>query len=155
MRFMLRPLLISMFILALASPAAALSLRELVELSRAGVSDEVLIALIDVGRTIFPTDAETLIGLKKAGLSNRVIEAVVRASRPENLEAPSFETDAAPSNPIPQVVIVQPPPSPPQIVYVTVPVPTYVPVYVPTFVDHSARPTHRGHTRVIERTTFG
>ena len=47
--------------------ADALTVRDVLELTRAGLGDEVLLALIDVDRSVFPIDAATLKCLKDAG----------------------------------------------------------------------------------------
>ena len=66
-----------------ASRAEAVSVRDLVELTRAGLSDQVLLALIEVDRTVFTIDAPTLKMLKDAGVSEAVIIAMIRSGRQE------------------------------------------------------------------------
>ncbi|HET7221407.1 MAG TPA: hypothetical protein VFJ02_25300 [Vicinamibacterales bacterium] len=122
--------------------ADALTLREVIELSRAGLGDEVLLALIEIDQRIFPIDPDTLRALKEAGVSERVIVAIVKSGR-----TPSQVTD------VPPVVVDAAPPLPPepQVVYVerehpivrevAVPVAVYIPVPV--------RPHRRGHADVL------
>ena len=56
--------------LALAPARAdAITLREIMELTRAGLSDDVLLALIEVDQRVFPIDPATLKMLKDAGVS--------------------------------------------------------------------------------------
>ena len=45
----------------------AVSVRDIIELSRAGLSDEVLVALIEVDDTPFSLDARQLLELRAAG----------------------------------------------------------------------------------------
>jgi hypothetical protein len=108
--------------------ADALSVRDLVELSRAGLGDDVLLALIEVDPSVFPIDAATLKAVKAAGVSDRVIVAMVRSSRPP---APPLETVAPPEPlaqpPEPQVVVIEHH-DPPVIREVQVPYPVYIPV---------------------------
>src|SRR5688500_11588270 len=74
------PLLI--FTLALAAGRAeALTIRDIIELSRAGLGEDILLALIDVDRRVFPVDTDTIKQLKLAGVPERVILAVVRSGR--------------------------------------------------------------------------
>ena len=49
----------------------------IIELSRAGLSDTAIISLIETKRSAFDLGPESLINLKKAGISNKVIEAML------------------------------------------------------------------------------
>jgi hypothetical protein len=55
-------------------------LKDIVDLTKAGLGDEVLIALIDVDGGVFDVDAATLSRLKAAGVSEKVIVALVKRS---------------------------------------------------------------------------
>ncbi|MEO6213031.1 MAG: hypothetical protein ABIP65_05325 [Vicinamibacterales bacterium] len=83
-----------LLILALVLPPAAtvdaqtLSTRDVVELTKAGLAEEVLLALIEVNRSIFPVDRVTLKTLKDAGVPASVIVAMVRSGR-ELVAAPA------------------------------------------------------------------
>jgi hypothetical protein len=68
--------------LFLCHSALAVTPAELAELTRAGLGDEVLLALIDTTGLPEPIDAAGALSLKRAGVSERVIAAAVRASRP-------------------------------------------------------------------------
>jgi hypothetical protein len=109
--------------------AEALTIRDVIELTKAGVSEEVLLALIDVDVGVYAGDTETLKALKEAGVSERVMVALVRSGRerrlPEPMPPPPPQ-DEAPA-PAPQVVVVEH--HEPQVQQVVVPVPVYVPVY--------------------------
>lgn len=63
------------------SAARAVSIRDLVELSRAGLSDDILLAVLEADPTIFDLDADTIIEMRRAGLSERVIAAMLRSGR--------------------------------------------------------------------------
>lgn len=113
-----------------AGRAEAVSVRDLIELSKAGLSDPVLIALIEADRSVFTLDTATLKQLKGAGVSDAVIIAMIRSGRenPEPVPPPAapVEPQPQPEAPQPQVVVIDhhdPPPQP-----VVVPVPVYVPV---------------------------
>ena len=127
-----------------AARADAVTLREIIELSKTGLSDEVLLALIDVERRAYPVDSDTLKMLKESGVSERVIIALIRSgrSKPSVTEAPVAPTPDA--TPQPQVVMIEhhERADVPRVREVAVPVPVYVavPVYVRT-------PRHGGGNR--------
>ncbi len=124
------------FVLMLAAvaplSAQTLSTRDIIELTKAGLGEEVLLALIDVHRPVFPIDPDTLKMLKDAGVRQSVIVAMVKSGR----EVPPFE----PPQDAEQLMTRSAPP--PQVVVVDhgyqeerrmreVAVPVAVPVYVP------------------------
>ena len=90
MRRMLLAGTAALALLVCARPADALTIRDIIELTRAGVGDDVLLALIEVDRGVYPTDPATLKQLKAAGVSDRVMVALVRSGRevPEAQVAP-------------------------------------------------------------------
>jgi hypothetical protein len=61
--------------------ASAVTLDEVIALSRAGVSEQVLLAMIDRDRTIYAIDADTLLRLRSAGVSEPVVLAMLRSGR--------------------------------------------------------------------------
>ncbi len=90
-------LLVLVMVLALASaapPAHAITLSEIVALSRAGLADEVLLALIEVEARVFSIDADTIAWLHESGVRPRVIEAIVRSGR-----SPRVDERAQPAAP--------------------------------------------------------
>lgn len=122
---------------AIAQAQQTPSLRDIVELSKAGVSEDVLLALIEVHRPVYPVDPETLMGLKAAGVSSRVMVAMVKSGREAELPV----VVQVPTSPTAQPVI---PPAPqPQVVVIEheretqrvreVPVPIAVPVAYPVY----------------------
>jgi hypothetical protein len=113
--------------------ADAVTIKEIIELTRAGLSDEVLLALIEVDQRVFSIDPGTLKELKAAGVSERVIVAMVRSGRsPVPQEIPAMPE---PEPPQPQVVVIEHEP-----VVHEVAVPVAVPVYVPV-----VQRVRRGH----------
>ena len=151
-----------LLVAATSSPALAVSTRDLVELSKAGLGDDVLVALIEADGTIFNLDAPKILELRAAGVTERVIIAMLRnASRPAPAAAPT-EADpralAAPS-PAPAeqdgapyfVIIGEKPPAPAPL-----PTPTYFVPWIPwtgTQVHHGRRAQpfmeYRGFGRFI------
>jgi len=55
-----------------AGRAEAVTVRDIIELSKAGLGEDVLLALIEVDRSVFSIDAETLKQLKKNGTLKRI-----------------------------------------------------------------------------------
>ncbi|HUG89426.1 MAG TPA: hypothetical protein VML55_01245 [Planctomycetaceae bacterium] len=121
--------------LVLSAPtrADALTLKDLVELFKAGLSDEVLVALIEVNNSIYSLEAETIKQLKADGLSDRVIIAVINSGRSGQPVAPvaAVEPEPAPE-PAPTVVVIDHHDPAPGVVV------QQVPVYVPVQVGRSA-----------------
>jgi hypothetical protein len=120
--------LAALVFVATAQSVAALTIRDIIELSRSGLKDDVLLALIEVDGGVYATDTDTLKSLKEAGVSDRVMVALIRSGR-EKREQPapvSVVAEEAPNQP-PQVVVIDHRDAAPQ--QVVVPVPVYVPVY--------------------------
>ncbi len=74
----------------LAAPQSgwAMSLADVIELSQAGYSDEQLIELIQITHARFQLDADHVITLKKAGVSETVVEAMIEAGAPRSTSSP-------------------------------------------------------------------
>ncbi len=121
--------IIAMALLFAPSTADAITLREIVELSRAGIGDDVLLALIEIDQRVFPIDTNTLRMLKESGVSEKVIVAIVRSGRVPAPELEQFPPDATLPPPEPEVVVVER--ERPVVREVAVPVAVPVPVYVP------------------------
>lgn len=127
----MRRLSIVLFALLMSVPlrADALTVRDVVELSRAGLGDDILLALIEVDRSVFPIDAATLKGLKEAGVGERVILAMIRSQRitPAVPVMEVAEAQEAPAAQPPQVIVIDHHEEA-RVREVLVPVPVYVPV---------------------------
>jgi hypothetical protein len=101
---MRRILLLLCLVLPLgAARADALTVRDIIELSKSGVGEDVLLALVEVDHGIFPNDVATIKALKEAGVSEKVISAMVRKGRmpvvqepPPPVQAPEPEPQMAP-----------------------------------------------------------
>ena len=156
-----------LLIIAPAASAAAqtLSTRDIIELTRAGLGEEVLLALIEVHRPVFPIDPATLKMLKDAGVRQGVIVAMVKSGRevPPVEPAPEPEPVMAGSPP-PQVVVVDHRYQEERVREVAVPVavPVYVPVHVrrsqhvqPHHVSPHVQPQHLQPVRRAEPVYWG
>lgn len=113
----------------LPTRADAVTFRDVIELTRAGLGEEILLALIEVDRSVFPIDAASIKQLKEAGVSERVILAMVRSGREVQPVPDQIPVDVAPPPvaPQPQVVVIDHH-EPPEIREVPVAVPVYIPV---------------------------
>src|SRR6186997_2180386 len=115
----------------ISARAEAVTIRDLIELSKAGLGDEVLLALIEVDRSVFTIDLATLKKLKDAGVSEKVIVALFRGGRssaPEPVPDPAPEPDPQPQKE-PTVVVIDHRDAPAsQPVAYPVAVPVYYPV---------------------------
>jgi len=114
-----------------AGRAEAVTIRDVIELSKAGLSEQVLLALIEVDRSVFAIDTATLKQLKEAGVTDPVIVAMIKSGRPripDPVPAPIPTTEPAPRS-APEVIVIDhhdtPAPAP-----VVVPYPVAVPVYL-------------------------
>jgi len=121
-----------------AARADALTVRDVIELSKAGVSDQVLLALIDVDRRVYTVDATAVKQMKEAGVSDTVVLAMIHAGRDTTDSShaaadstPPVQTSSAPAPtaPQPQVVVIDHADTQPAVR--EVPVPVAVPVAVP------------------------
>jgi hypothetical protein len=112
-----------------AGRAEAVTFRDVIELSKAGLSDSVLLALIDVDRSVFAIDATTLKQLKAAGVSDAVIVAMIKSGREARVEDAASPVVQEPA-PMPdaQEPAPQPAAQPPLPYPVAVPVPIYIAV---------------------------
>jgi hypothetical protein len=130
---------IALAVLALSpARASAVTLKEIIELTRAGVSEEVLLALIEIDPRVFPIDPATLSELKRAGVSERVMVAIVKSGRtPMPPPDPGLVTPPEPAPaPEPQVVVIER--EQPIIHEVPVAVPVYVVVPQGRYRSHSS-----------------
>ena len=127
----------------LASRAEAVTIRDLIELSKAGLGEDVLLALIEVDRSVFTIDPATLKKLKQAGVSDKVIVALIRSGRsnppePTHAPEPAAQPETPPQQPPVVVIDHRDAPAPAPVAY-----PVAVPVYVPVATSPSY---YRDHT---------
>jgi hypothetical protein len=123
-------------VLALAAGRAeAVTVRDLIELSKAGLGDEVLIALIEVDSRVFSLDPATLRQLKEAGVSEPVIVALIRSGRTARPNSAPAAPAPEPEARKPEVIVIDHHDSPPAQAPAPVAYPVAVPVYVPIASD--------------------
>src|SRR6185295_16812199 len=73
--------------LLLPATASAVTIDEIVGMARAGVTDAIILALIDRDRTVFAIEPEQIVKLQKDGLSEAVILAMLKSGREEGDQA--------------------------------------------------------------------
>ena len=82
------PMLIAAAICLLAaSSASAVTVDQIVALSKSGVSEAVILALLDRDQTILTIDPEQIVALKREGLSDTLITAMLKSGRDEAEQA--------------------------------------------------------------------
>jgi hypothetical protein len=93
----IRAAFLTVLLAALAAPAAAVTTDQVVALKKAGVSDAVIIALIERDRTVFTLAPEQIVALQREGLSEDLIIAMLRSGQEadEAVRADSANASAA------------------------------------------------------------
>ena len=108
----------------MASRAEAVSLRDLVDLAKQGMSDDLLIALVEAEKSVFHLTAADLKDLKSQGLSDRLLIHLLQTPALRPAPEPTFTIiGAKPARPAS--------PPPPTVVIVDRVEQVAVPVYVP------------------------
>lgn len=120
-------------VLLLPVSANAVTVRDIIELTRAGLPDDVLVAVIDADRTVFVLDKDQILELKEAGVSRAVLLKMLRSRREFDPStgagqgAPQDAPVVTEAPPPPHLVVIGAPPAP-QPVTIVVPQYFYVPV---------------------------
>ena len=127
--------LLVMLTLTVSGTASAVTPDELAALAKAGLGDEVLLALIESTGVELAVDAARSLALKRAGVSDRVIAAAVRASHREPASRADEPVTAAPCVQCDANVAVIGAPPPVEVVQREV-------YYLPWIVGVPARPSH-------------
>ena len=137
----MRALLATLLLLFAPGSAAAqaLTAQDIVGLTKAGLGEEVLLALIEVHRPVFAVDPDTIKMLKDAGVRQNVIVAMVKSGREVPLPDPVVEPEPVTTQTAPPPVVIVEHDYPREQVTREVVVPVAVPVYVPVRVH---RPRH-------------
>src|SRR5882757_5477256 len=132
--------------------ASAITVDQVVALAKSGVTDTVILALIDRDRTVFGIEPEQIIALQRDGLSEAVILAMLKSGREEGDQAARADAAnnaaaiSAALAPAPELVIVGHGPdrpntpvhdfysSPPPAFYMPVPygIPSYARSFTPS-----------------------
>jgi hypothetical protein len=140
---LLRALVFAAATLCVPVAADAVTVRDIIELTKAGLADDVIVALIDADRTIFTLDAAQIVDLKKAGVSEKVVLKMLATRREFEPASPISEPSETSNNETasqPPVVVIGAPPAPSSSTTVTVVMPYFFPFPVLTTTrDHIPR----------------
>jgi hypothetical protein len=132
-------LVLSLLLVPLPARAGDLTLRDLIELHRAGLGDELLVAVIQADGGPFRLSYAEIMDLKTEGLSERVIAALVRTGS----RTPPLLTQVAPAEELVEVApAVATAVGEPEVIEVATPVvvvETVVPYLVPYAVSSPGR----------------
>ena len=119
-----------------AARAEAVTVRDVIELSKAGLSEPVLLALIDVDRSVFSIDTETLKQLRAGGVSDAVIVAMIHSGRDQSpMQEAAPEPPPSPL-PVPEPATVMPESAPESAPEPVAPAPIAAPAFVPIAVPY-------------------
>jgi len=69
------------------SVASAVTVEDILGMARAGVTDAIILALIDRDKAVFTIEPEQIVNLQRAGLSEAVILALLKSGRDEGDQA--------------------------------------------------------------------
>jgi hypothetical protein len=153
-----------------SATASAVTIDEVVALSKSGVSEQVIVAVIERDQTLFTLSPALIMKLQRDGLSDRILLALIKSGRPNEPLPTSSVAPMAPVPPPPAIAIVGhgpqlpntlepdsmvadtaeaslPPPVPPPVF---VPVPFIV--AVPQVNPHAGRRSRQQPEQYLERT---
>ena len=99
-RFLIALAVVLMPAAASAQTTQSLTVRDIIELTKADLGEDALLALIEVNRPIFPVDVVTLKSLKDAGVASSVITAMIRSGRTQPPSNPAPQAPEDPANPV-------------------------------------------------------
>jgi hypothetical protein len=154
------------------STASAVTIDEIVALSKSGISEQVIVAVIERDQTLFTLPPALIMKLQRDGLSDRILLALIKSGHPNEPPVPASPVvpAAAPAPPPPAIAIVGHGPQLPNTsafdptaeefatapAPVTVPTPVFVPVpvvvSVPPVSPHAGRRSHQRPEQQLERT---
>jgi hypothetical protein len=153
--------------------ASAVTIDEIVALSKNGVSEQVIIAVIERDQTLFSLSPALIMKLQRDGLSDRILLALIKSGHPNEPPVPSSPAvaAAAPMPPPPVIAIVGHGPQLPNTsavepmaawefatapVPVAFPSPVFIPVPVvvpvPSVSPHPGRRSRQRPEQYLERT---
>jgi len=149
--------------------ASAVTIDEVVALSRSGVSEQVIVAVIERDQTLFTLSPAVIMKLQREGLSDRILLALIKSGHPNEpaLPASTVAPIAATVPPPPAIAIVGHGPEPPNTSEVdwmadaaqappplAGPSPVFVPVpvVVPSVSPRAGRHSHQQPALYLERT---
>jgi hypothetical protein len=153
--------------------ASAVTIDEVVALAKSGVSEQVIVAVIERDQTLFTLSPALIMKLQRDGLSDRILLALIKSGRPNEPPLPASPVVRATAEPPPPVAVtvvghgpdvpntsaasslaqpefIQDPTALPVPPPVFVPVPIIVPV--PSVNPHGGRRSRQEPQQYLERT---
>ena len=165
---MRRFLLMLVLLVCIPATASAVTIDEIVALSKSGVSEQVIVAVIERDQTLFTLPPALIMKLQREGLSDRILLALIKSGHPNEPPAPALAPSAVmppAAPPPPAVTVVGHGPELPNTLTadatpywnlpvapspMVIPVPVVVPV--PVAAPHSHRRSPRPPEPYLERT---
>ncbi len=87
-----------------------LTVDDVKSLSKAGISDDLIISQIRNSRTVYQLSSTDIIDLKKAGISDKVIEFMINTQTQSPSDEVASVAGATPPPPLPETVVIAPGP---------------------------------------------
>ena len=135
----------------LSGRAEAVSLRDLIDLSKQGISDDILIALIEAEKSVFHLGAGEVKALKAEGLSDRLVIHLLQT--PSLRPAPEVQLHVIPQRSASREE------APPEVIVIerveTIAVPVYVPVRVARPDRREPDPAYWGYGGMLRPDAWG
>jgi hypothetical protein len=105
---------VALFVLFTLTPiaASAVTVDQIVALTKAGISEPIILALIERDKTVLTIDPEQLVSLRRDGLSENVIVAMLKSGREEGEAAANAAAELNSSaimsslSPVPDIVVI-------------------------------------------------
>jgi len=165
-------LLMLVLIGCVPATASAVTIDEVVALSKSGLSEQVIVAVIERDQTLFTLSPALIMKLQRDGLSDRILLALIKSGRANEppLPASPVAPEAAPVPPPPAIAVVGHDPQLPNTMesdsivadaaeaspLLPVPPPVFVPVPilvpVPQVTPHAGRRARLQPEQYLERT---
>jgi hypothetical protein len=90
----MKQILACLFVLAIVSSCSAISIQEIVQLSKLNTSEELLLDLIHRTKLDHAVTLQEVVLLKEAGVKERVIQYLVKLSHPDTVRLPESEGES-------------------------------------------------------------
>jgi hypothetical protein len=85
--------------------ASAVTIDEVVALAKSGVSEQVIVAVIERDQTLFTLSPALIMKLQRDGLSDRILLALIKSGRPNEPPLPASPVVRATVEPLPPVAV--------------------------------------------------
>jgi hypothetical protein len=96
--YRMKALTFALLLMLVPLSASAVTVQQVLALSKAGVSETVILALIDRDKSIFTIDPEQLVALKADGVSETIVLAMLKSGREEAAAADRADEEMRTAN---------------------------------------------------------